>query len=151
MSSTAQLRQITRDNVSAAVRIQVKAEQSDFVAPVVYSLAEAYAQPEVAWPRMVESNGEAVAFVMGAFEPHAELDFFRCGIWRLNVDAGHQGQGYGRFAVESVLDEAYRRGQTRATVLWVPGEGGPEGFWLQMGFEPTGQEFHGQVVGERLL
>jgi len=151
MSSTAQLRQIARDSVSAAVRIQVKAEQSDFVAPVVYSLAEAYAQPEVAWPRMVEANGEAVAFVMGAFEPDAELDFFRCGIWRLNVDAGHQGQGYGRFAVESVLDEAYRRGQTRATVLWVPGEGGPEGFWLQMGFEPTGQEFHGQVVGERLL
>jgi diamine N-acetyltransferase len=88
---------------------------------------------------------------MGAFDPSADPDFFRCGIWRLNVGAGHQGKGYGRFAVESVLDEARRRDQARATVLWVPGEGGPEGFWRHMGFEPTGEEFHGQIVGERYL
>lgn len=43
----------------------------------------------------------------------------RCGIWRLNIAAAWQGKGYGRFAGHSVLDEARRRGQTRATVLWV--------------------------------
>lgn len=151
MSEPARIQEITRDNVGAALRIEVKPEQSQFVAPVVYSLAEAYAQPDIAWPRLVEADGEAVAFVMGAFEPEAEFDFFRCGIWRLNVDAGHQGKGYGRFAVDAVLEEAIRRGQSRATVLWVPGESGPEGFWRKLGFEPTGQEFHGQVVGERFL
>jgi diamine N-acetyltransferase len=151
MSSGPELHEITPDNVGAAIRIEVRAEQGEFVAPVVYSLAEAYAQPDIAWPRLVQEGDEAVAFVMGAFDPSAEPDFFRCGIWRLNVGAEHQGNGYGRFAVESVLDEARRRGQTRATVLWVPGEGGPAGFWRHMGFEPTGEEFYGQVVGERFL
>jgi diamine N-acetyltransferase len=31
---------------------------------------------------------------------------------------------YGRFAVNAVLDEARRRGEKTATVLWVPGEHG---------------------------
>lgn len=84
---------------------------------------------------------------MGGFDPNAEIEFFRCGIWRLNVDAGSQGSGYGRFAVESVLGEARRRGSKRATVMWKAGEHGPEGFYRRMGFEPTGEEFLGQIVG----
>ncbi|MEV6866457.1 hypothetical protein AB0M44_36375 [Streptosporangium subroseum] len=39
-------------------------------------------------------------------------------------------------------------GQDRVTVLWVAGEHGPERFYLRLGFRPTGQEIHGQVVGE---
>jgi diamine N-acetyltransferase len=138
---------ITSDNVAAACQLAVEPHQKDFVAPVAVSLAEAYTQPEVAWPRLIRDDGEPVAFVMGGFDPGAELDFFRCGIWRLNVGAGVQGRGYGRFAVETVLEEARRRGQPAATVLWIPAEGGPEDFYLKLGFRPTGQTFHGEVVG----
>jgi diamine N-acetyltransferase len=151
MTEEVTLREITPDNVGDAVGLEIKPEQESLVAPVVYSLAEAYAQPEVAWPRLVYNGEQAVAFVMGAFDPTAEPDFFRCGIWRLNVAADHQGMGYGGFAVEAVLEEARRRGQERATVMWVPGEDGPEGFYLKLGFRPTGEEFHGQVVGEVFL
>lgn len=146
-----QLRPIDSDNIADVVRIRVSEAQEQFVAPVVNSLAEAYVNQATAWPRAVFSDDTAVAFVMGSFDPGAEPDFFRCGIWRLNVAADHQGKGFGRFAVESVFDEARRRGQKRATVLWVPGEGGPEGFWLSMGFKPTGEEFYGQTVAELLL
>jgi diamine N-acetyltransferase len=139
--------QITRENVAAACQLAVEPHQKDFVAPVAVSLAEAYTRPEVAWPRLILRDGEPVAFVMGAFDPHAELDFFRCGIWRLNVGAGVQGNGYGRFAVETVLAEARRRGNTAVTVLWIPAEGGPEDFYLKLGFRPTGQTHHGEVVG----
>ncbi|GLY42700.1 N-acetyltransferase [Amycolatopsis sp. NBRC 101858] len=138
---------ITPDNVAAACQLAVEPHQKDFVAPVAVSLAEAYTQPEVAWPRLILDDGEPVAFVMGGFNPGAELDFFRCGIWRLNVGAGVQGRGHGRFAVETVLEEARRRGQQAATVLWLPAEGGPEGFYLKLGFRPTGQTFNGEVVG----
>jgi diamine N-acetyltransferase len=139
--------QITRDNVAAACQLAVEPHQKDFVAPVAVSLAEAYTQPEVAWPRLILRDGEPVAFVMGAFDPDAKFDFFRCGIWRLNVGAGVQGRGYGRFAVETVLEEARRRGQKAATVLWLPAEGGPEDFYLKLGFRPTGETHHGEVVG----
>jgi diamine N-acetyltransferase len=50
--------------------------------------------------------------------------------------------------VEAVGAEARRRGQRRLTVLWVPGEDGPEGFYRRLGFRRTGEELHGQVVGE---
>lgn len=150
-TSRLELREITAENIGAAVRIAVRPEQEAFVAPVVYSLAEAYASRETAWPRLVYEGDVPVGFIMGAFDPGAEIDFFRCGIWRLNVAADQQGRGYGRFAVERVLDEARARGESRATVLWVPGAQGPEGFWRRLGFTPTGEESHGQRVGERPL
>ena len=139
---------ITPDNVADAVRLKVRPEQEQFVAPVVMSLAEAYASLDTAWPRLVYDGDEVVGFVMGGFDPESEIDFFRCGIWRLNVAAGQQRKGYGTFAVNAVIDEARRRGQRRVTVLWAPGPDGPEEFYLGFGFKPTGEEFHGQVVGE---
>jgi len=145
------LAEISRDNVGDACRLVVRPDQESFVAPVAVSLAEAYAQPEVAWPRLVFDGDELVGFVMGAFDPDCPITFFRCGIWRLNIAAGQQGKGYGRFAVQGVLDEARRRGQARATVLWVPDPGGPQEFYLRLGFRPTGETFHGQLVGERFL
>jgi diamine N-acetyltransferase len=151
MPQNLRLETITRDNVGAACRIAVRPDQQSFVAPVAVSLAEAYVQPEVAWPRLVVDGDAPVGFVMGAFEPDCPIEFFRCGIWRLNISADHQGRGYGRFAVEGVLAEARRRGQDRATVLWVPGPGGPEQFYLRLGFQPTGEVFHEQVVGALAL
>ncbi|WP_205324259.1 GNAT family N-acetyltransferase [Glycomyces sp. YM15] len=147
MNDAPRLETITPANVGLACRIQVGPEQEAFVAPVAVSLAEAYASFETAWPRLVYLGDEPAAFVMGGFDPDAEIEFFRCGIWRLNVSARHQRAGLGRFAVEAVLGEARRRGSKRATVLWKPGAAGPEGFYRRMGFEPTGQEFAGQVVG----
>ena len=88
---------------------------------------------------------------MGGFAPAAETEAFRCGIWRLNVSARHQGRGYGRFAVAAVAAEARRRGQDRLTVLWGPGEDGPEGFYTGLGFRPTGQVLGDQVLGEMFL
>ena len=141
---------ITPDNIDQAIRITLRPGQERFVAPVVNSLAEAFVHP-VAWPRLVTDGGNVVGFVMGSFDPANELDFFRCGIWRLNIDGAQQGHGYGRFAVQGVIDEARRRGERRVTVLWVPGEEGPEDFYLKLGFSPTGQEFYGQVVGELFI
>jgi diamine N-acetyltransferase len=145
------LAEITPDNVAAACRVEVKPEQQKFVAPVVRSLAEAYANHRVAWPRLILDDDRVVGFVMGGFDPESEIDAFRAGIWRLNIAADEQGRGYGRFAVEAIAAEARRRGQNRITVLWVPGDGGPEGFYLRLGFIPTGEVFSGQVVGELML
>jgi diamine N-acetyltransferase len=145
------LEPISSDNVLDACALKVEPEQEQVVAPVAVSLAEAYTQPGTAWPRLVYDGEQLVGFIMGAFDPGNPIDFFRCGIWRLNIAAGHQGAGYGRFAVEQVLNEARRRGHTRATVLWVPHTHGPEQFYLRLGFTPTGQTFHGQTVAERFL
>ncbi|HEX7661671.1 MAG TPA: GNAT family N-acetyltransferase [Pseudonocardiaceae bacterium] len=145
------LKTVTMANVREACRLWVRPDQEKYVAPVAVSLAEAYTQPTVAWPRLVYAGDRPVAFVMGGFDPDGPRDFFRAGICRLNVAAEHQGRGYGRFAVLGVMDEARRRGYGRVTVLWMPGRDGPEGFYLRLGFRPTGQRFHGQVVAALLV
>ncbi|GAA2431845.1 hypothetical protein GCM10010405_13430 [Streptomyces macrosporus] len=47
--------------------------------------------------------------------------------------------------------EIRRRGGTRLTVAWHPGEDGPEGFHLRLGVRPTGETSGGQTVGEMEL
>ncbi|MEV0256269.1 GNAT family N-acetyltransferase [Streptomyces sp. NPDC050732] len=149
------LEKITPDNVEAAVAIKVRPDQEKFVSPVAKSLAKAYASPDVAWPRLIFDGEELVGFVMAflgvRFNPEIPGDRRRSGLWRLNVAAGRQGRGYGRFAVDSVCEELRRRGESVVTVTWDAGEGGPEGFYLGLGFRPTGEMSGDEVVGEMPL
>ncbi|BAJ26915.1 GNAT family N-acetyltransferase [Kitasatospora setae] len=126
--------------------------QEHLVRPVVESLAEAYVRPGVAWPRLIVDGERAVGFLMAFLD----IDFkgdgsgtdLRSGLWRLNIAAGEQGRGYGRFAVRAVADEIRRRGGTRMTVTWRPGPDGPEGFYLGLGFRRTGETSGTDLVGE---
>lgn len=151
MTGSVRLAELTPDNVRAACAITIKPEQEAFVAPVAMSIAEAYVFKDAAWPRVIIDGDRVVGFVMGAFDPDNEIDAFRAGIWRLNIAADAQGNGYGAFAVGAIAEEARRRGQSRITVLWERGEHGPEAFYLRLGFRPTGEELFGEVVGELLL
>ncbi|MEU8211694.1 GNAT family N-acetyltransferase [Micromonospora sp. NPDC049044] len=146
--------QITADNVEDACRITVRPDQQTFVSPVAWSLAEAYAQPEVAWPRLIVEGDVIVGFLMGFFDivwAPERSDERRSGLWRLNVAADQQGRGYGRFAVRAVGDEARRRGRDRIYTTWKPAADGPERFYLKLGFQPTGETSGGEVVGVRHL
>ncbi|MFC1399752.1 MULTISPECIES: N-acetyltransferase [Streptacidiphilus] len=151
MTSSLRLEAVNSDNVGAACRLRVQPDQEHLVDPVAWSLADAYVNPATTWPRLIFDADELVGFVMGEFDPRSPVDEFRCRIWRLNIAAGKQGRGYGRFAVEAVIQEARRRGQRRLTVLWVPGENSPEQFYLRLGFRATGRRNRGRVVGELLL
>jgi diamine N-acetyltransferase len=143
--------EITDDNFDVAVGIQVREDQNRFVAPVLRSLAQAYVHHEFAWPRLLLDGDKAVGFIMVKFEPEDEDPDFRAAIWRLNIAEEHQGRGYGRFAVAGAVEEARRRGFQRLTVTWVPEEGGPEDFYLGLGFRRTGRVEGSEVLGELLL
>ncbi|HEY1642890.1 MAG TPA: GNAT family N-acetyltransferase [Streptosporangiaceae bacterium] len=151
MPSGPRLEQVTLENVRAACQIRLEPEQEHLVAPVAYSLADAYAAGDIAWPRLVYDGERLVGFVMVAFDPGNPLSLYHCYLWRLNISAGGQGRGYGRFAVSAVAEEAVRRGQHRMTVSYHPGDGGPEGFYARLGFRPTGEHIQDEVVAERML
>ncbi len=151
--SVPRLEEITAGNLDAALGIRVRPDQEHAVAPVVKSLAEAYVHPGVAWPRLIVDRDRPVGFLMAFFDIDWHLDgsTIRSGLWRLNIDAGAQGRGYGRFAVEAVAAEIRRRGGTRMYVTWHPGPDGPEGFYLGLGFRTNGETSGGQTVGVREL
>ncbi|MFE2109058.1 GNAT family N-acetyltransferase [Kitasatospora sp. NPDC059463] len=146
------LEPVTPKNIDAALELKVRPDQEHLVAPVATSLAEAYAYGETAWPRLVYDGERLVGFVMAFFDVVlAPGEPPRSGLWRLNIAAGVQGRGYGRFAVEQVAAEVRRRGRTRVCVTYVPGEGGPAGFYARLGFRPTGEVSGGEDVAELAL
>lgn len=134
------------ENLDALVALPPRPGEPATVAPVVYSLAEAYVTP-TAWPRAVLDGDDVIGFVMANFDPDNEIAAFRAGVWRLNVADAARGRGAGRYAVQQVAEEARRRGADAITVLWEPGESGPQEFYLTLGFEPTGEELFGERVG----
>ncbi|MCQ9135704.1 MULTISPECIES: GNAT family N-acetyltransferase [Streptomyces] len=152
-SSPLRLVEITPANFDAATGIRVHPDQEFAVSPVMKSLAEAYVHPPgVAWPRLVMDGDRPVGFLMAFLdvdwnEGGGDGSLIRSGLWRLNIAAGEQGCGYGRFAVESVAAELRRRGATEMYVTWHEGEHGPEQFYLRLGFRKTGEKVEGETVG----
>jgi diamine N-acetyltransferase len=151
MSEGLSLEPVTPDNFDAAIGIEVAPEQRKLVAPVVKSLAQAYVYPEAAWPRLIRDGGRAVGFLMAFLDIDWRGDGsrsdVRSGLWRLNIAADEQRRGYGAFAVRAVAEEIRRRGGSRLYATWEPGEDGPEGFYLRLGFRKTGELSGGQTVG----
>jgi diamine N-acetyltransferase len=145
------LEPVTQENVRAACKLKLRPDQENLVAPVAWSLADAYAAPDIAWPRLIYDGDQLVGFIMGAFDPGNPAELYHSYLWRLNIGAEHQGGGYGRFAVEGLCQEAMNRGQHRLTVSYHLHENGPEGFYERLGFRPTGEHNQGEVVAERIL
>jgi diamine N-acetyltransferase len=62
---------VTSENVRAACKLKTRPGQEDLVAPVAWSLAEAYTVPDIAWPRLIYDGDQLVGFIMAAFAPEA--------------------------------------------------------------------------------
>lgn len=138
---TVELRPVDDDNVQAVIDLSVSDDQDAFVAPNVYSLAEAFATTKV-WVRAVYAGDEPVGFVMLSDDE----DKPRYYLWRFMIDAAHQGKGYGRAAMELVHEYVRTRpGGDRIYLSYVPAEGGPEPFYKGLGYVDTGTEHGGEL------
>lgn len=141
------LEELSASNIVAANTLSLKPGQEQFIAPVTYSAEATVVNPATSWQRVVTLDERVVGFIHGNFDPENTHDEFRACIWRINVDAGAQGKGVGRFLAQSLAEEAKRRGFDRITVLWEPGENGPEAFFHRIGFADVGETAYGDVIG----
>ncbi|MDO9397542.1 MAG: GNAT family N-acetyltransferase [Herbiconiux sp.] len=149
--SELRLEELSASTIVAANTLTLKPGQEQYVAPVSHSIAEAYVNPNTAWPRVVLEDDEVVGFIMGNFDPDAAEDIFRGCIWRINVSADAQGHGVGRFAVLALADEARSRGFDRVTVIFEPGEAGPAAFFEKLGFVQIDETPYGETVAALAL
>jgi diamine N-acetyltransferase len=141
------LEELSARNIVAANSLSLKPGQEQFIAPVSYSVAAATINPATSWQRVVLDGDQVVGFIHGNFDPDNDHEEFRACIWRINVDAEAQGRGVGKFAAHALAEEARKRGFDRITVIWEPGEAGPEKFFHRIGFEDVGQTQYGEVIG----
>lgn len=143
MTEAVTLRELTGETVRAICDLEVAPEQRGYVAPNAVSIAQAYFEPK-AWFRAVYAGETPVGFVMLELDTAAKEYF----LWRFMIAAEHQRRGYGRQALDLVVDHVRRLpGATKLVSSFVPGEHGPRGFYLGYGFVETG-EVHG---GERVI
>lgn len=129
---------ITADNYHAAMALSVRPEQAGFVAPVMASLADAYAYPDA--EALLALDGEAAAgFVL--IHPSLEDETRIVAIVRLLVDAGFQSKGLGRTTLKLALDWSRARwpGVVRFQLSVLPENAGAIRFYERAGFERTGE------------
>ena len=143
--------ELSGTNAAAVNGLSLKPGQEQFIAPPSYSLAEGLTSPDNFWSRVIVLDGTVVGYVRAHFDATATHPEFASCLWRINVDAAHQGTGVGEFAISAAADEARRRGQSTLTVLWEAGDDGPGGFFERQGFARTGITQYGEVIGTLAL
>ena len=136
------LREVTQQTVDAILELQVSKEQERFVASNAVSIAQAHFSPH-AWFRAIYAGESPVGFLMLSIEPEQGEVF----LWRFMIDAQHQGRGYGRQALELLIEHVKRQPHAEElTLSHVPGAGSPEGFYRKLGFAHTGAQKGGEPM-----
>jgi diamine N-acetyltransferase len=138
------LREITEESVRDICRLSdtLTPPKKFMVAPNAVSIAQAHFS-EHAWFRAIYAGETPVGFIM-LYDDAEEPEYF---LWRLMVAEQYHGMGFGRRAMELLVD--YVKTRPGAKVLETScgqGPGSPEGFYKRIGFERNGK-MHGEEVG----
>ncbi|MBM3127217.1 MAG: GNAT family N-acetyltransferase [Chloroflexi bacterium] len=138
------LREITADTVFRICLLSdtLTEPKKYFVAPNAISLAQAHFN-KYAWFRAIYAGKAPVGFMMIVDDPD-KPEYF---LWRLMIAEPFHGRGYGRQAIQCLVE--YVKTRPNATELLVScgqGEGSPEEFYVKQGFVSTGKIEDGELV-----
>ena len=136
------LRPVTWANFSAVVALTVAPEQAEFVAPNVYSLAEASIEPT--WtPLAIYARDDLVGFALFGRDDGTGCWWLMCYM----IDAQHQGRGYGTAALPVLIDLMIERhGCGEIFLDFSPRNDVAARLYARMGFVPTGEVEGGEIV-----
>ena len=147
-SADVSLRELTKATLYDILRLKVAPSQQRFVASNAESVAEAHFNQQTAWFRGIYAGDTPVGFLMLSQQldaasrgdaPHAAYY-----LWRLMIDASHQGRGYGRAAMLLLIEHV--RSQPEGTELFTSFDpGGAEAFYASLGFVHTGRIIDGEI------
>jgi len=141
------LREITPANWRECINLAVKESQKTFVAPNVFSLAQAKIYPSYT-PLAIYHDDEMVGFTLYGIDP----DDNQMGISRLMIDQRYQGKGYGRAAMTQLLGIIRQDASLHAVYLsFEPENKNAEALYLSLGFKHTGEVEGGELVMKLML
>jgi diamine N-acetyltransferase len=142
-------RAVLRDHVLPLIRLKVGEAQDGLVAENAKTLAQAaYETGSHVWGLWA---GEEPVGLMAMIDPRAYPwidegdDPGAAYLWRLMVDARHQGKGHGRAAIAEAVAVARGWGLPRLGASVVDRPGGAMGFYEAIGFRRTGRLVAGEA------
>jgi diamine N-acetyltransferase len=155
--ATISLRPIDESNYRECIELSVAPDQERFVASNRQSLADAYVWRDAAEPYAVYADDEMVGFALlypltedpPSYPLPAGATVRGYIIVRLMIDARFQGNGYGRDALEAIVETVRGRGLGTIRLSVVPENEQALGFYRRNGFAETGEIQGGEIVMER--
>ena len=145
-----EIRPVTKDNWQTLIKLKVRDDQKHFVASNVYSIAQAQFGDEYEghWdlhPFGIYEGDTPVGFLMYALNfEHPQQQAY---IQRLMVDEKFQGQGYGKFGMEWML-ELFRADDRikEVSISYEPENEGARKLYASLGFAETGEIVDDETV-----
>lgn len=135
--------QITYDNIKAVVGLYdtLTDQQKKAVAPNVNSLAEAYLNYNIAWPRAIYDQDKLIGFLMLGLDNFIadEKDWPVYFLWRFMIAQPYQNQGYGKKIIDKVISKCRREGINHLYVSCDRSVDMPYAFYIKYGFIDTGR------------
>ena len=144
---TVTLRKIDENNFLDAFHLRLAEGQERFVSHPIRSLAQAYVYYRQCTPFGIYDGDAMVGYVMVIYD----YDVPEYDVWHMMIDASRQGRGYGRAALQAVLDYIRTQpfGDSRRVALTCNHENAAAlKLYREAGFQPTGvsdedeAEFH---------
>jgi diamine N-acetyltransferase len=157
--ATISLRPIDQDNYRECIELSVAPDQERFVASNLQSLADAYVWRDGAEPYAVYAGDEMVGFALlfplvgdvPGYPVPADATPSGYILVRLMIDSRFQGRGYGRDALDAIVETIRSRGLARIRLSIVPENEQALAFYRRNGFVETGDILGGEIVMERQL
>ena len=151
------LRPIDESNYRDVLQLSVEPDQERFVASNLQSLADAYVWRDAAEPHAVYADDELVGFALlypltdGPPASPLPADAILRGyiIVRLMIDARFQGRGYGREALDAIVEIVRKRGLPTIRLSVLPDNEQAMEFYRRNGFSATGETEGDEIVMER--
>jgi diamine N-acetyltransferase len=141
---------VTKDNWRSLSNLQVGESQKDFVAPNVYSIAQAqfgidYQGHWDLQPFGIFDGDEAIGFLMIGY--NFEHPSYQAFIIRLMVGETFQGKGFGRFGMEKMLEIFRAEARIQKVVIsYEPENTVARKLYASCGFVETGEMVGQEVV-----
>ncbi len=135
---------IDRHNFLSILDLDVQEEQRRFVASNMYSLAQAYVQPECE-PFALYAENKPVGFAMYCLD----RDDHEYWVYRLMIDKKYQGRGYGRKAMRLLIDRIRAEADEDRRVIYIsfePDNTPAKSLYESLGFVADGRVEYGEVV-----
>lgn len=144
------IRPVTKDNWRALARLNVRQDQTLFVASNAYSIAESQFGDEYEghwdlFPFGIYDGDLPVGFLMYGF--NFEHPTHQAFIQRLMVDQHFQGKGYGRFGMEQMIETFRADGRIKTVgISYEPENEAARKLYASLGFVETGEIMDGETA-----
>ncbi|MFW5841745.1 MAG: GNAT family N-acetyltransferase [Bacillota bacterium] len=147
---TIQLKKVTVDNFDKVVALSktLTEAQQKCVAPNMVSLAEAYVEPDRAWPRAIYLDDEPIGFIMLALHEDEvpKEDWPAYYLWRFMIAKAYQGKGYGTKVLDMIIEKCKRDKQAYLYTSCDMEGDQPYLFYINYGFIDTGKNDGEQIL-----